>query len=113
PPRRIPTYWLASRRRYFRKNHGPAYALSADLAWAAAFALWRLRRRVQRKPDTDPPHLPWDFVRFNLLGRPGARPPPGPGARPPGDSSSGRGSGHEGNERHAGERDPAARGRPE
>jgi GT2 family glycosyltransferase len=65
--RRVPRYWFESRRRYFVKNHGRAYALLADLAWALGYATWRVRRVLQRKPDTDPPHLLWDFVRFNLL----------------------------------------------
>lgn len=65
--RRIPRYWLESRWRYFRKNHGLIYAHLTNAAWATGHALWRLRRRVQRKPDLDPPWLLWDFVRFNFL----------------------------------------------
>jgi GT2 family glycosyltransferase len=67
PARRVPRYWFESRRRYFTKNHGPAYRLSADVAWAGGFALWRLRRRLQNKPDHDPPGYLGDFVRFNFL----------------------------------------------
>jgi hypothetical protein len=67
PARRRPRYWFESRSRYFRKNHGPIYKLLADVAWASGFALWRLRRRLQRKPDPDPPGLLWDFVRYNFL----------------------------------------------
>jgi GT2 family glycosyltransferase len=67
PPKRVPRFWFESRRRYFVKNHGRAYALLASLAWAGGYATWRLRRLVQRKPDRDPPRLLWDFVRFNLL----------------------------------------------
>lgn len=63
---RIPEYWLASRQRYFRKNHTAINARLADAAWAGGFALWRLRRRLQRKPDTDPPRLLADFMRFNF-----------------------------------------------
>jgi GT2 family glycosyltransferase len=70
PARRIPLYWFASRRRYFHKHHGWFYAQSANITWAVAHALWRLRRRLQRKPDNDPPHLLWDFIRFNFLGAP-------------------------------------------
>lgn len=65
-PQRRPRYWFESRRRYFAKNHGRAYALCADLAWATGFALWRVRRVVQRKPDPDPPRFLWDFVRHTL-----------------------------------------------
>lgn len=67
PRRPTPGYWFASRRRYFRRNHGPGYALAADLAWAGGYAAWRVRRRLQRKPDADPPGLLGDFVRYNLL----------------------------------------------
>jgi GT2 family glycosyltransferase len=62
---RRPAYWFESRRRYFVKNHGRAYAFGADAAWAIGFALWRIRRIVQGKPDTDPPHMLWDFLRYN------------------------------------------------
>lgn len=67
PPKRLPRYWFESRARYFAKNHGRAYRFVADLAFAIGFLLWRLRRWIQRKPDTDPPHLAWDFLRFNFL----------------------------------------------
>jgi N-acetylglucosaminyl-diphospho-decaprenol L-rhamnosyltransferase len=64
--RRIPVYWLESRRRYFGKSHGALYRFATDVAWALGFACWRLRRRLQRKPDQDPPGLLWDFLRFNF-----------------------------------------------
>lgn len=70
PARRVPPYWFESRQRYFTKNHGAVYRLLADLAWAVGFALWRIRRRLQRKPDHDPPHYLGDFVRFNFLTHP-------------------------------------------
>ena len=69
PARRLPAYWFDSRRRYFEKNHGPVYKLLADVAFAVGFGLWRLRRRIQRKADNDPPRMLGDFVRFNFLGR--------------------------------------------
>jgi N-acetylglucosaminyl-diphospho-decaprenol L-rhamnosyltransferase len=67
PPRRRPVYWFDSRRRYFVKNHGRAYALLADLAWAAGMSVYRVRRLVQRKPDTDPPKFLTDFLRRSTL----------------------------------------------
>jgi GT2 family glycosyltransferase len=78
PALRRPRYWFASRRRYFVKNHGRLYALCADLAWVSGFALWRIRRILQRKPDSDPPHLLWDFLRFGMS--PGRREQPASGA---------------------------------
>lgn len=62
PPKRMPTYWFDSRRRYFLKNHGWIYAVLADTAWIVGFSLWRGRRRIQRKPDTDPPKYLSDFL---------------------------------------------------
>jgi N-acetylglucosaminyl-diphospho-decaprenol L-rhamnosyltransferase len=69
PATRRPRYWFESRRRYFVKNHGRIYALCADALWVAGFALWRLRRIVQRKPDTAPPHMLMDFLRFSFTSR--------------------------------------------
>jgi len=67
--RRIPTYWLAARRRYFLKHHGWAKTWLASLGWTLARATWRIRRRLQSKPEQDPPHLLRDFVRYNFLTR--------------------------------------------
>lgn len=64
--KRRPQYWYDSRMRYFRRNHGRTYNLFADLAFAIGFGSWRCRRRLQRKPDPDPPHQWWDFVRHSL-----------------------------------------------
>jgi hypothetical protein len=65
---RRPSYWFESRSYYFRKNHGWLYGQLANVTWLAGFASWRLRRIVQGKPDSDPPNLLWDFVRFNFFG---------------------------------------------
>jgi hypothetical protein len=39
------------------------------VAWAIGYSTWRIRRRLQGKPDNDPPHLLKDFVQFNFLAR--------------------------------------------
>ncbi|MBF2049605.1 MAG: glycosyltransferase family 2 protein [Elainella sp. C42_A2020_010] len=66
-PKRRPTYWFDSRRRFFVKNYGWWYAVLTEAAWASGYALWRLRRAVQRKPDTDPPNLLSDFLLNSVL----------------------------------------------
>jgi N-acetylglucosaminyl-diphospho-decaprenol L-rhamnosyltransferase len=66
-PQRRPTYWFDSRRRYFVKNYGWWYAVLTEAVWATGFALWRLRRLIQRKPDTDPPQMLQDFLRNSVL----------------------------------------------
>lgn len=67
--RPMPRFWFESRRHYFRKTHGRAYFWAANLLFTLGFASWRIRRRLQGKPDPDPPGLLRDFVRFNFLGR--------------------------------------------
>lgn len=65
--KRLPTYWFDSRRRYFVKNHGIAYAALADLCFATGFAMWRVRRIIQGKPDLDPEGMLGDFIRNSVL----------------------------------------------
>jgi GT2 family glycosyltransferase len=47
----VPDYWFRSRRRYFEKNHGAAYADRADRAWLAATRFYLLRQRLLRRSD--------------------------------------------------------------
>jgi N-acetylglucosaminyl-diphospho-decaprenol L-rhamnosyltransferase len=65
--RRRPRYWFEARRRFFVANHGRARALAADVTYALAFATFRARRLLQRKPDPDPRWMLWDFLRYNFL----------------------------------------------
>jgi N-acetylglucosaminyl-diphospho-decaprenol L-rhamnosyltransferase len=74
PGARMPSYWFLSRRRYFLKNRGRLALWSANALFASGYALWRLRRRIQHKPDTDPPHFLSDFLRHNLLPPPEVHP---------------------------------------
>lgn len=69
--KRRPAYWFDARSRYFAQHHGRLGKLAIDLAWAAGHATFRVRRALQRKPDTDPPALLRDFLKHNFL--PGAR----------------------------------------
>jgi GT2 family glycosyltransferase len=65
--KRRPAYWFQARRRFFLKNHGPAYAALVDAAFLSGFAVWRLRRRIQGKPDKDPPHMLADAFRHSVF----------------------------------------------
>jgi N-acetylglucosaminyl-diphospho-decaprenol L-rhamnosyltransferase len=65
--RRVPAYLFESRRRYFMKHHGLAYTLVTDAMFVLGYALWQVRRVVQRKPNDDPPHYFGDFVRHSAL----------------------------------------------
>jgi GT2 family glycosyltransferase len=64
---RRPPYWFQARRRFFLKNYGPWYTALADAAFIVGFAVWRLRRWVQHKPDTDPPHMLIDSIRHSVF----------------------------------------------
>lgn len=64
---RRPRYWFDSRKRYFQQHLGTARTLTANVAWAAGYASYRLRRPFQGKIDADPKYLLSDFVRFNLI----------------------------------------------
>lgn len=62
------SWWFDSREHYFRKNHGEAYWVGANLAWLVGASFWKLRRVVQPGiPSRDPPGLLRDFVRHNFL----------------------------------------------
>ncbi len=63
------SYWFESRRRYFQKNHGTLYLWLTNVGWVLGYVLWRLRRRIKRMPDPDPPRLLRDFIRHNFLPR--------------------------------------------
>jgi GT2 family glycosyltransferase len=66
-PDRRPEYWYQARRRFFLKNYGALYTALADAAFISGYAIWRLRRRLQRKPDTDPPHMLIDSIRHSVF----------------------------------------------
>lgn len=63
---KVPEYWFDSRRHYFLKNHGRAYLAAATAARLGGSALWQLRRRLQRKPDEDPPGFLSGLLRHSV-----------------------------------------------
>ena len=65
--RRRPRYWFEARKLYFLTHHGRLRTVAANVLHVAAFASYRLRRLVQRKPDADPRLMLWDLVRYNFL----------------------------------------------
>jgi N-acetylglucosaminyl-diphospho-decaprenol L-rhamnosyltransferase len=67
--KRFPGWLFESRRRYFIKNHGPLYALLADLAWLAGHLIWLLRSRLLGSSGRAPPMLLRDFLRHSVLVR--------------------------------------------
>ncbi|MFT3927956.1 MAG: glycosyltransferase family 2 protein [Myxococcales bacterium] len=51
-PKRLPSYWFESRRRYYRKNHGLRYAALADLVALGAGCVGHAKRMLKRQPHT-------------------------------------------------------------
>jgi GT2 family glycosyltransferase len=66
---RLPDYWFESRRRYFSKNHGVAYAAATDLAFLAAYGIGRLKRAVQGRSEQNVPHMMSDILRHSVIWR--------------------------------------------
>lgn len=66
-PKSLPPYLLEARRRYFLKNHSPAYAAAVDIGAILGQALWRLRVRLTGKRDTSPPHMLQDLIRHSVF----------------------------------------------
>jgi GT2 family glycosyltransferase len=66
-PKRRPAYWFQARRRFFLKNHGKLYTAMADAAFLGGYAIWRIRRPIQRKPDLDPQNFLADSFRNSVF----------------------------------------------
>lgn len=60
-PRR-PRYWFNSRRRYFINNFGISGALIADVSALIGLVLYKMKVKVLRQPDTDPPSITRDLL---------------------------------------------------
>ena len=64
--KRRPAYWFESRQRFFLTHFGHVRTFIANMAWGLAFATYRLRSAIQRKPDTDPAYLWRDLMRWSF-----------------------------------------------
>jgi GT2 family glycosyltransferase len=68
-PKRRPAYWFDSRRRYFVKNYGRAYAAAVDVVWSVGYAAHRLLTMLRRRPNVDPPRLLSDYLKHSVFVR--------------------------------------------
>ncbi|MFL0800340.1 MAG: glycosyltransferase family 2 protein [Agarilytica sp.] len=59
---RIPTYWLDSRKHYFKKNHGSVYFALATALRVAGGCFYALRCLVERKENSDPKRFLRDMI---------------------------------------------------
>jgi GT2 family glycosyltransferase len=74
---RTPAYWFDSRRYYFIKNHGRAYATAATLAHITGALIWRLRCLISGRRSRAPERFLRDLIRHSFS-RPEANKPPAP-----------------------------------
>lgn len=69
--REVPGYWFDSRRHYFEKTHGRAYARVATLSHLAGGLLHRLRCALSGRRPADPPRFLRDLVSHEFRASPG------------------------------------------
>ncbi|MFT5424575.1 MAG: N-acetylglucosaminyl-diphospho-decaprenol L-rhamnosyltransferase [Phycisphaerales bacterium] len=58
---RYPGYWFDSRRRYYIRHHGRAYAILADAASIVGTLVSSLKNTLLRRPRTSPPRFAHDL----------------------------------------------------
>jgi hypothetical protein len=64
-PRRLPSYWFESRRRYFAVTFGIRRAMAIDIVAILAHSLGWLKRLVLRRTAT--PYFIRDLIRHSVL----------------------------------------------
>ncbi|HEX3698271.1 MAG TPA: glycosyltransferase [Polyangia bacterium] len=64
--RAMPRYWFESRRRYWVKHHGQAYAAAGDAAWLAGHAIYRLRAALESGNSATRPRIGRQLAMFGL-----------------------------------------------
>jgi hypothetical protein len=67
--KRIPSYWLDSRRHYFTKNHGAGYFVAATSVRALGASLFEVRRRIQGQASRETEGFVGDLVRHMVKGK--------------------------------------------
>lgn len=65
--RRLPTYWFESRRRYFLKNHGLAYATAVDVASLVSHLLGQTKQVLTGRSEDCIPNFGADLFRHSVL----------------------------------------------
>lgn len=68
-PKRLPSYWFESRRRYFAMSYGLGRAIAIDLVAVCAHSLGLIKRVCQGRRDTVVPQFIRDLIRHSALWR--------------------------------------------
>jgi N-acetylglucosaminyl-diphospho-decaprenol L-rhamnosyltransferase len=64
-PRRLPSYWFESRRRYFAMTYGIGHAIGIDIVAMLAGLIGVVKRTVLRRMQTATPHFIRDLIRHS------------------------------------------------
>ena len=67
--KRLPGYWFESRRRYFAKNHGLAYAMVTDAVLLAAHSIGQVKELLKGHVHAGVPHFARDILRHSVIHR--------------------------------------------
>jgi N-acetylglucosaminyl-diphospho-decaprenol L-rhamnosyltransferase len=66
-PKRLPSYWFESRRRYFAMTYGTAHAIKIDIVAFLACSIGMLKRAVLGRLHTATPHFIRDLIRHSVV----------------------------------------------
>jgi N-acetylglucosaminyl-diphospho-decaprenol L-rhamnosyltransferase len=66
-PRRLPSYWFDSRRRYFAVTYGISYAVGIDIVAFLACWIGVVKRAALRRTHTATPHFVRDLIRHSVI----------------------------------------------
>jgi hypothetical protein len=65
-PKRLPSYWFESRRRYLARSLGPRWAVAVDVLVLLAYPVGWLKRRARGRSAESIPHFWRDLARVRL-----------------------------------------------
>jgi N-acetylglucosaminyl-diphospho-decaprenol L-rhamnosyltransferase len=66
-PKRMPSYWFESRRRYFANTYGIGHAMAIDIVASVAFSIGLVKRTALGRARTVTPHFIRDLIHHSVL----------------------------------------------
>jgi N-acetylglucosaminyl-diphospho-decaprenol L-rhamnosyltransferase len=66
-PKRLPSYWFESRRRYFAITYGVGHAMTIDIVACLACSIGLMKRAILGRARTVTPHFIRDLIRHSVI----------------------------------------------
>ncbi len=66
-PKRLPSYWFESRRRYFAMTYGISHAIRIDIVALLACSIGIVKRAALGRTHTATPHFVRDLIRHSII----------------------------------------------